>query len=92
MTQRVPETHMTPALRELTNLQHLYPHQPLLETTKAVCQRLGNPAHVGERAVHSLELHPGLAIGRLVREQIIHLARQIETLTTHPARPATEAA
>jgi hypothetical protein len=64
-------------LQDLTDRQHLRPHQTLAHALEAASASLGFCPHAAETALLWLQLDPGTTLGRLRRTQLAQLANSI---------------
>lgn len=64
-------------LQDLTNRQHLRPHQTLGQALEAASESLGYCPRAAETALSWLHLDPSATLGRLRRSQLAQLANSI---------------
>jgi len=64
-------------LQDLTDRQHLRPHQTLGQALEAASESLGFCPRAAETAISWLHLDPASTLGRLRRSQLAQLANSI---------------
>ena len=82
----------SPLLRELTTLQHLWPHLPIQQALRQLCEQRGITHLIASRALTALALPGSRAVGRLSRAQLTTLASAIDTGAQTPIGEQVHAA
>jgi hypothetical protein len=82
----------TDILQELSNAQHLHPHESLDQALCAAIEATGVCPAAVQNALAWLQLDPSRSIGRCRRTELMQLARSIHsfgqrTASAHPGRP-----